>query len=254
MRYAFSKTFDRFGLGKVDYAVCERCGFGASETHYAMTPAQWEKLNLDFHLEHNQRADDPHNRRERYFQQATMLHLMRRKGFFGPGPFLDWGSGEGDVSRLAHVFYDLDVLNFDQYIDPALKAVKEPDLKKRGYGLVMNNAVFEHVTARATLDLIEGYVAPGGCLAVHTLIPERVPHDPDWMYLYPVHCSFHTNRSMQVLMDQWGYRCSVYNEKSKMWILFQRDAAEIAPKVEALNNELGWNYLKFKAGFMDYWK
>lgn len=254
MAYSFSKTFDRFGLGKVDYVTCGSCGFCASKTHYELTSEEWERLNLAFHLEHNRRADDPHNRRERYFQQATMLNLMQRKGFFPKGPMLDWGSGEGDVSRLARAFFGMEVLNFDQYITPALNAVKQDELKERGHALVMSNAVFEHVTARATLDAIESLVAPGGCLAVHTLVPDAVPKDPGWMYLYPVHCSFHTNRSMQVLMDQWGYACSVYNERSKMWVLFKRPAAEIAPKVDELNRELGWNYLKFKAGFMDYWK
>jgi len=254
MRPFFSKTFDRFGLGKVEYETCGTCGFSASRTHYELTPEQWERLNLDFHLEHNKRPEDPHNRRQRYFQQAIMLQLMERKGFFGPGPFLDWGSGEGDVSRLASKFFDVNVLNFDLYITPTDRSVQQSELKKRGYSLVMSNAVFEHVTSRETLNEIESLVAPDGCLAVHTLIPETVPNDPEWMYLLPVHCSFHTNSSMGVLMQQWGYTCSVYNEFSKMWIMFKKSPAEILLSVEDLNKELGWNYLKFKEGFMDYWK
>ena len=59
---------------------------------------------------------------------------------------------------------------------------------------------------------------------------------------------------MGILMEQWGYTCSVYNEFSKMWVMFKKSPAEILYSVEDLNNELGWNYLKFKEGFMDYWK
>ena len=86
----------------------------------------------------------------------------------------------------------------------------ESKLKKRSYGLVLNNAVFEHVTNRETLDNIESFVTPKGCLAIHTLVPETIPKDSRWMYLLPVHCSFHTNKSMDILMKQWGYKCSVY--------------------------------------------
>ncbi|MBK9764658.1 MAG: hypothetical protein IPO87_15240, partial [Flavobacteriales bacterium] len=150
-------------------------------------------------------------------------------------------------------FFDVNVLNFDLYITPRDRSVQLADLKKRGYSLVMSNAVFEHVTSRQTLNEIESLVAPNGCLAVHTLIPETVPNDPAWMYLLPVHCSFHTNRSMGILMEQWG-TYSVYNGFSKMWVMFKKSPAEILYSVEDLNNELGWNYLKFKEGFMDYWK
>ena len=82
----------------------------------------------------------------------------------------------------------------------------------------------------------------------------NVPQNPEWMYLLPVHCAFHTNRSMQLLMDQWGYRCSVYNEHAKLWVLFRQPPTDIEPAVAALNQAMGWRYLHYKAGFMDYWK
>jgi hypothetical protein len=74
------------------------------------------------------------------------------------------------------------------------------------------------------------------------------------MYLLPVHCAFHTNKSMEILMEQWKYNCSVYNEQSKMWVLFREETKEVQARVDKLNNSLGWEYLHFKNGFMDYWK
>ena len=167
---------------------------------------------------------------------------------------MDWASGIGAVSILGKKLFDLDISNYDKYIEPHFNPVGEDHLKKRSFDLVINCALFEHVSTRKTLDEIESLVAPEGAFAIHTLVPNRVPKDPEWMYLLPVHCSFHTNASMQLLMDQWGYTCSVYNEHAKLWVLFKRPVEAIKPKVDRVNKLLGWDYLKFKNGFMDYWK
>ena len=132
--------------------------------------------------------------------------------------------------------------------------VSPEHLLTRNYDLVLNTAVFEHVRSRATLDEIESYVAPKGLLAIHTLVSELVPKDPNWMYLLPVHCAFHTNNGMQVLMDDWRYPCSVYNELAKMWVWFRWPTPVVKKKVEKLNSMLGWEFLKYKPGFMDYWR
>jgi len=254
MHYYFSKKFNSYGLSKVDYFKCGNCGFVASKTHYEMSEEEWGKLNVDFHNDNNLREDNPYNRNQRYFNQALMFFLMNKIGFFKKGQFLDWGSGVGSVSKLLDTFFSIDVKNFDKFIKPQLKAMLESKLKKRSYGLVLNNAVFEHVTNRETLDNIESFVTPKGCLAIHTLVPETIPKDSRWMYLLPVHCSFHTNKSMDILMKQWGYKCSVYNEHSKVWVLFKDDFRIVSKRAKALNKILGWDYLKFKKGFMDFWK
>jgi hypothetical protein len=254
MKYFFSKEFNYLNLKTVDYWKCVNCGFTASKTHYEMSQKEWEMLNLNFHLDHNLREDNPHNRNQRYFYQAQMIFLMNKFNLLGNGPFLDWGSGEGAVSSLSYNLFQIDILNFDKFIKPHLKQIFETELKTSDYNLVICNAVFEHVVNRNTLNEIESYVSKKGCFGIHTLIPENIPNNPEWMYLYPVHCSFHTNKSMDILMEQWGYRCSVYNEHSKMWFLFKNESKEIKIKVKLLNNALGWDYLKFKSGFMDFWK
>lgn len=254
MIYYFSKKFNCYGLNSVDYCICKNCGFVASKTHYEMSGKKWEELNIKFHRDNNIRKDNPHNRNQRYFNQSLMLFLMKKYNFFSNEPFLDWGSGIGSVSKISDELFNVDIRNYDRYIKPHLKTINENELIKRKYNLVINNAVFEHVTKRKTLDEIESYVTHNGCFAIHTLVPETIPKDPDFMYFLPVHCSFHTNRSMEILINQWGYSCSVYNEHSKMWILFKTNIKEIAEKVEILNKSIGWNYLKFKPGFMDYWK
>lgn len=254
MGFFFSKEFDTFGLGKVDYWKCPTCGFVASRTHLEMTEDRWAELNDDFHSLTHHADGNPYNRNQRYFNQSLMLHLLQKQGLIKKQGWLDWGCGIGAVSRLLQDFFDLRLLSYDKFFRPEFNPAAEPDLKARGHELVLCTAVLEHLRDRATLDEIERLVSPSGAFAIHTLVPESVPQDPDWMYLLPVHCAFHTNRSMQILMDEWGYRCSVYNEFAKLWVLFHADPNEIEPRVLALNAELGWSYLHFKRGFTDFWK
>ena len=249
----FTKNFDAYALRDVNYVRCGSCGFTASETHFLMSPQEWERLNNAFHEDNNAREDNPWNRNQRYFNQSVMLHLLARNGIIPLGKWLDWGSGTGSLSRQLHEHFDLQLGNFDKYIEPELFPLHQSDLVGRGYSLVTNTAVFEHVRDRETLDEIESYVSSEGCLGVHTLVRGEIPADSAWMYLLPVHCAFHTNRSMEVLMRQWGYQCSVYNEHAKMWIMFKRPPEHVQGEIVRLNELVGWEYLHFKAGFMDFW-
>lgn len=254
MNYYFTKTFSEYDLTEVDYWKCSNCGFCASKTHFDMTNEQWASLNTTFHSESHYCEDNPYNRNQRYFNQALMLFLMAKHSLIDRGEWLDWGCGIGSVALLLRDYFEIKLMTYDKYFTPQLNVISEEKLKTRTFDLVVNTAVFEHVRDRSTLDEIESYVGDFGCFAIHTLVPESVPKDPDWMYLLPVHSAFHTNKSMQILMDAWGYGCSVYNEHSKMWVLFRQDADLIQSRVAKINRTLGWEYLHFKQGFMDYWK
>lgn len=254
MKYYFSKRFNEYDLAKVDYEKCDKCGFVASRTHYELSDQKWNKLNNNFHKNHNKRTDNPFNRNQRYFNQALMLFLLKKYDFFPKGEYLDWGSGEGDLSKYANNLFNFEIKNYDKYIKPDLNIIKSNSLKKRNYALVINTGVFEHIRNKETLHEIESYVKNNGCLAIHTLVTEVVPKDEEWMYLLPVHCSFHTNKSMSILIEKWGYKCSTYNEDAKSWILFKEKNDKIEKKVQVLNKAMGWEYLKYKKGFLDFWK
>lgn len=249
----FEKKFSCFDLDLVEYKKCPHCGFCASETHSVMTDAEWSALNDDFHSKTHYTDENPYNRNERYFNQAMMLSLMAKHDLVKGNDWLDWGCGVGAVAQLLDRYFDVELKTYDRYFSPKINQIDTANLIPREFDLVLNTAVFEHVRNRNTLDEIESYVGEAGCLAVHTLVPENVPADPDWMYLLPVHCAFHTNKSMQILMDQWGYKCSVYNQDAKLWVMFREEAKEIKSEVDELNSCLGWQYLHFKPGFMNYW-
>jgi len=114
--------------------------------------------------------------------------------------------------------------------------------------------VAEHVTKREHLDGINACVSENGRLIIHTRISEEIPKDPNWFYLLPVHCAFHTNKSMSLLMQQWGYVSSIYCPTARLWVLLKNENQNLFKLIQAINNEFQNEYLYGKLGFMDYWK
>jgi 2-polyprenyl-3-methyl-5-hydroxy-6-metoxy-1,4-benzoquinol methylase len=123
------------------------------------------------------------------------------------------------------------------------------------YDVVFNSAMFEHVLCREDLDAVRDLLKPGGVLIVHTVVCDRIPKDPEWFYLKPpVHTAFHTNKSMSFLMEQWGFRSSIYCPKGKAWFLLPSNGEEIKLAVDKINLRLRNEWFIFKQGFVDYWK
>jgi hypothetical protein len=123
------------------------------------------------------------------------------------------------------------------------------------YETVYNSALFEHLTTRESFDEINVCVSNGGCMIIHTRISGYIPSDPNWFYLNPpVHCAFHTNKSMEILMQQWDYKASIYCMPARCWVLLKNDSVDLKRKVELINREFQTDYLTYKSGFVDYWK
>jgi hypothetical protein len=118
--------------------------------------------------------------------------------------------------------------------------------------------MLEHILTREALDEVNNLVADDGILMIHTVICDRIPRDPDWFYLTPmVHTAFHTNKSMEILMKQWGYAASLYSPQAKSWYLFKKkypQLSQLGEKINAINREIQGTYFHYKAGFVDYWK
>ena len=162
------------------------------------------------------------------------------------------------MSKFLSRYFDRRLPIFDRYVhDPSgLSGIEEAALGR--YELVVNSAMFEHVLDRQALDEVDSLVSETGVLMLHTVVCERVPCDPNWFYLAPmVHTAFHTNRSMSLLIEQWGYEASIYSPQAKSWWLFKRGSAalkRLESTVERINEELRMKYFHYRPGFVDYWK
>ncbi|TLD98588.1 class I SAM-dependent methyltransferase [Helicobacter muridarum] len=172
---------------------------------------------------------------------------------------LDYAGGVGSLARILSKYYDIDVLVYEEYMsefknDGLVNYIQRDKLGK--YDVVINSAMFEHITKREHLDHINSLVSEHGTLIVHTLVRENIPKNPNWFYIQPVHCSFHTNKSMQILMNDWGYSHSLYSPISKCWVMFKIDnpsCNKLERYAEDLNSKLQQNYFFYKKGFVDYW-
>jgi hypothetical protein len=92
-------------------------------------------------------------------------------------------------------------------------------------------------------------------MGLHTVVCENIPLDPTWFYLLPVHCAFHTNRSMEILLQQWGFKSSLYNIDARLWLFFKSKSNEIEAIIHKANERVASKpkYI-FKRGFVNYWK
>lgn len=259
VHFSFSRDFPEFGLKRVDYVKCKRCGFLFAETLAALVEARWAHINQQFHSCYQGKTEDPNDPRwqARLNAQARVVadladsHLLASER-----PWVDYGCGDGKLSTLLAEIYSLRLGKYEKYMVQGKGYMQAEDMKSGGFDFVVSTSVFEHLRSRAELDEIAMLVADNGAMGIHTLVTEEVPCDPKWFYFLPVHCSFFTNRSMQVLFEDWGYKASVYNVESRLWVWFKGDADMVERVIKAKNArtlEVQPIYY-FKRGFMDYWK
>ena len=258
--FYFTKEFsgdDRKMLNNSSYLKCCNCGFVFSETIFNMNISEFSKLNLSYHtyIEDPKTVSDVNQ--PPYIDQAWMLKVLHENGLIDMSSSLDFAGGLGTLNKILRKYIS-DVPLFKIY-DPYMQDlssniyVDKDQLKK--YSVVFTSAFFEHIRDRSTLDEINSCVADDGVLVIHTLICENVPKDPNWFYLLPVHSAFHTNKSMGILMESWGYKWSIYCPKSKCWVLFKNGVGQKVDIISRINREFQCKYLTANPiGFVGYWK
>ncbi|ORT77695.1 methyltransferase domain-containing protein [uncultured Citrobacter sp.] len=238
----------------ITYLECSCCGFSLSETHRNLSPQEWEELNNNYHHYNESAAGRNLGNQPPYLEQAMMVELLIRNNIVDGSDILDYAAGYGTLRNIFQKYYDRNIKCYDKYVKNELLQY-ECNIYNKTWPIVINSAMFEHVLTRKDLDEVNNLVSEDGALLVHTVVVERVPHDPNWFYIdIPVHTAVHTNKSMSMLMEQWGYQSSIYSPHSKTWALLRKPYKEIKPLVDKINKELQVFWLYGKDGFMDYWK
>ena len=265
-KYYFSKTYNEEPfktfmnpIGEVKYYKCTNCGFTMSKTHHELSLELWEKLNLDYHThmeEVNKQSKGKGRNPPPYFEIAFMLNVLSKNTIIDANDMLDFAGGYGTLSNILNKYFSIDLPVYDPFVQNNDRNIYIQKSSLRKYNTIINSALFEHVTSRKPLDEINNLVNDDGCMIIHTVIAENIPNNEDWFYIrrIPVHCAFHTNRSMEILMEQWGYIASLYCPTAKSWILFKKVSPDIEDLVGLINIEFQTEYLVYKKGFVDYWK
>lgn len=259
MAFDFSKTFAEFGLGRVAYWRCGDCGFVLSRTHAEMPQPRWAALNSEIHASYQGGDDNALDPRwkERLAAQARALAGFAAAGLIPPdGRWLDYGCGDGALSAALAGLPGRSgprLCKYDAYMAAGDDYLTDAELTPGGFDLVITTSVFEHLLRREQWDAIDRLVAPTGVHAVHTLIRETVPGDPDWFYLQPPHTAFFSNGAASRLFEAWGYRSSLYDVEARLWLWFREDPDLTEARVDALNATRAEPVL-FARKFLDYWK
>lgn len=259
--FYFSKSYtqppyDEFmrEIGEVDYYKCNHCGFVFSKTHQELEEKTWEKLNQRFHHYLENPQNDSGINQPPYAEQALMIILLGENGIINTENMLDYAAGYGTLSNLLEKYFNLTLPISDPYVSEGESSKFVPQTALKTYSTVINSAMFEHVLSRKDLDQVNDLVDERGCLIIHTVVCENIPKDPNWFYLEPpVHSAFHTNKSMNILMEQWGYRSSIYCKPAKCWILLKDNVKDIESTILAINQELQNDWFFYKKGFVNYW-
>lgn len=260
--YFFSKEyseppFDNFmqEIGPIEYYKCDNCGFVLSKTHQELDFEKWCTLNNRFHHYLENPQNDIKCNQPPYLEQAMMINLLGKNSIIDLKSTVDFAAGYGTLSKILLKYFSINLPIFDPFIhsENTINNIESSELGL--YKTVINSAFFEHILKRDDLERLNDIVHEEGCLIIHSVICETVPKDPSWFYLWPpVHTAFHTNKSMGILMEQWGYSSSIYCPKAKSWVLFKIDNLEIESSINKINRDLQSEWFIFKRGFVDYWK
>ncbi len=240
------------------YLKCESCGFVISKTHFELSKDRWENLNKEYHdayLDSNCNPDDP-KWADRLKAQAGVIDDLTKLGLIPADmPWIDFGCGDGKLSDLLQADYGQRLLKFDHYMSGS-DYLSEDELKDTRFGFVITTSVLEHLRSREELDRIASLGTEKSVMGINTFVTEEIPGSPEWFYLLPVHCSFFSNRSMQILFEEWGFSSSIYHVDSRLWLWFKTDIDRTEKIILSANRQKGREkyYYHFKRGFMDYWK
>lgn len=257
MNYFFSKKyteepFSGWLQDKIDFYRCVNSGFVHSQTHQQMPTEQWQQLNHNFHsLIEGDSSLDTWGNQPPYYGQAITISILNKFGLIDALNSVDYAAGVGRLGTILNDLFSLSLKSYDPFFGEGHLSLQENEK----YNFVVNSAMFEYVLNRQDLESLYSILSKSGCLMIHTLVCENVPLDPDWFYLRPpVHTAFHTNKSMSILMRQWGFKSSVYSPQAKSWVLFKVDVENIKNTIMKANQYLGCNWFVYKNGFVDYWK
>ena len=243
MRPFMEKSFGLEHLDACEYVRCDDCGLVVAKTLYDMPRDVWEALNRECHAAYQHTdalAVDP-NWLPRLQAQAKVLTELRAYNVLEEtARAVDYGAGDGKLADMCKPWLS----KFDEYMArPGAGYLTE--LEAASFDFVITCSVFEHLLGARDVEKIFALLKPDGIAAIHTLVCEEVPRDPNWFYLQPVHCTFWTNAAMKKIFKQYDFKACAYHVEARLWLMF-KDAAKSARLKNSqwiLSND-----------FVDYWK
>lgn len=245
------KFFGMKNLDACEYVRCENCGLVIAKTLYEMPRSTWEALNRECHAayQNTDTLDVDPNWLPRLKAQAEVLSELINFGVLDKNTrAVDYGAGDGKLSAFVS---DKNWLKkFDAYMSrPNENYLRE--LTPASFDFVITCSVFEHLLGAQDVEKIFALLKSNGTAALHTLICEEIPRDPNWFYLQPVHCTFWTNAAMQKIFTQYKFKACAYHVEARLWFMF-RDLEKFS-RLKTCAEKIFGTWV-FANDFVDYWK
>ena len=206
-------------LGKLDnfeYVRCENCGLVVSKTLYEMPREEWSKFSYNAHKALfdgviDYKVLDPSWFERLEIQTNMFVELVNLGIFKDDWRTMDFGAGDGKLAnkineRLKKVW----LKKFDEYMEPLDENyLTKEEATPQSFDFLVSTSVFEHLLGnQGDVEKVIDFIKPNGTMALHTLICEEVPQDPNWFYLLPVpvHCTLWTNKAMSITFKKFGFK------------------------------------------------
>jgi hypothetical protein len=119
MVYYFTKTFNMYHLGDIEYWKCTHCGFVISKTYFEMSEESWGQLNVTYHQTYQNKDHNPDDPRcmDRLHTQAKVIDDAARIGLIKEsGRWLDYTCGDGQLASILGADYGRVLLNYDKFM------------------------------------------------------------------------------------------------------------------------------------------
>lgn len=258
------KRFALKGLEECEYVRCENCGMVVSKTYLAMSDQEKTELNSIYHEQYqglDENEDDPKWLERLAYQAQAITSLYENNIVENDAHAVDYGCGDGKlVNGINSIKCNGGVLKYDKYMSAYHKKNPQEEydyltdlqLANKKFALVINCSVFEHLWGIQDIEEIIGLVdRQSGVFALHTLICDEIPQDPNWFYLLPVHCCFYTNKAMQLLFEKFAFQGCFYHLEARMWFFFYHQEMIAQLKLFMADLPGTWFYAD---RFVDYWK
>ena len=248
-------------VNSFEYVRCENCGLVVSKTIYEMSHEDWEKINdVTFkNYFNNDKMLENFDPRwsERIENQAELFSNLVKCGVLKKDlRTIDYGAGEGSLAnKINEKIGKVWLKKFDAYMKPTDENYLSADeVKPSSFDFLLTTSVFEHlIGTHGDVDNIINLIKPDGIMALHTLICEEVPKNPDWFYIASivVHCTIWTNKAMEIIYKKFGFKGCAYHLESRIWLMFRN--VDDFQKLKNVAAKLKGTWT-FSNNFVDYWK
>ena len=257
MKHFLEKNFGMNHLGKCEYVRCENCGMVVAKTLYEIPHDEWSALNYECHSklfggELDIEIIDPQWIQRIEMQAELFAKLVNLGVFKSYWRTIDYGAGDGKLADKVNTkLKKIWLKKFDAYMKPLDENyLSAEEVTPSTFDFLTTSSVFEHLLGnQGDVEKIINLLKPEGVMALHTLICDEVPQDPNWFYLLPVHCTVWTNKAMAIVYKKFGFKGCAYNLETRMWFMFRNVADFENLKAAQLNGT--W---QFDENFVDYWK